>query len=171
MDTQTLDIISRFATAAAAVAASVTAASIAGYFAAIQAKTAQRQASIAQDKLALDLFQRRIDAFSIVRQAIAEITRSGASSNSIEITLLEGIDAARFLFGPDVKAYLDGLYKHLIDLDCCNKSLNDPNLPTQERATTAQARSDHFIAITKFYKDMDHLFEPYLAVAHIRFVK
>ena len=78
-----------------------------------------------QDRLALDLFQRRIDVYSTVRRAIWEITRSGAPNNSTEITLLEGIDAARFLFGSDVRGDLDDLYKHLIDLDYCNKALND----------------------------------------------
>jgi hypothetical protein len=171
VDLQTVDILSRFAGAAAAVIASCTVAGLTAYFAARQARIAQRQANIAQDKLALDLFQRRIDVYSTVRRAIAEITRSGASSNSTEITLLEGIDAARFLFGADVRGYLDDLYKHLIDLDYCNKAFNDPNLTQQERANNSQARSQHFLSITAFYKDMDGLFGPYLSAHHIRFAK
>jgi hypothetical protein len=70
VDLQTVDILSRFAGAAAAVIASCTVAGLTAYFAARQARIAQRQANIAQDKLALDLFQRRIDVYSTVRRVL-----------------------------------------------------------------------------------------------------
>jgi hypothetical protein len=45
-------------------------------------------------------------------------------------------------------------------LDYCNKALNDPNLSAADRGKTADSRSEHFLAITDFYKQMDGLFGP-----------
>lgn len=167
MDIQGFDVVSRFIGAGAVVVGSM----VAAFYAHRQADTAKKQAVIAHEKLALDLFQRRIDAYSIVRRAIGEIARSGASSATTEITLLEAIDAARFLFGRDVRGYLDQLYKHLLDLDYQNKVLNNPNATASETASAAAKRTNHFQSITKFYTDMDDLFGPYLAVGHIQFNK
>jgi hypothetical protein len=165
LDMQVFDIASRFVGAGAVVIGAI----VAAIYAHRQADTAKRQAVIAQDKLALDLFQRRIEAYSIVRRAIGEITRTGASSATIEITLLEAIDAARFLFGSDVRGYLDRLYQNLIGLDYQNKVLSNPNASAPDRAAAAAGRIENFKSLTRFYTDMDDLFGRYLAVGHIQF--
>jgi hypothetical protein len=171
MNPDQYSILKDFAGPAATVIASLTAASVAIAFGLFQARIAKRQAKIANDKLALDLFQRRIDAIAKVREAIGAIVRSGASSSKVEIDLLEGIDAARFLFGPDVREYLDKLYGHLLELDLCNKMLNGQILSPQERANAAQSRADHFKAISSFYEKINDLFGPYLLAGHIKFSK
>jgi hypothetical protein len=88
----------------ATIFASLTAAGVAIAFGVYQARIAKRQANIANDKLAMDLFQRRIEAFTKIRGPIGEIIRLGASNGKVEYELLEGIDAARFLFGPEVRS-------------------------------------------------------------------
>jgi hypothetical protein len=153
----------------ATVLASITAACVAVAFGIYQAKIAKRQARIANDKLALDLFQRRIEALTKLRAPIGDIVRSGGSSFQIERDLIEAIEAARFLFGAEIKEYLDGLYDTLISLDAANKDLEDRTLPQQQRETTAKARTKHFQEIVSFYKKIDQLFGPYLLVGHIKF--
>ena len=119
-----------------------------------------------QHQLALDLFQKRIEVFTRIRSAVGEISRSGASSSKVEYDLIEAIDAARFLFGSEVRAYLDKLYHNLIDLDYCNTSMKDPTLAPADRAALAQKRTEHFKSITSFYGNIDTLFGPYLSATH-----
>lgn len=171
MDPQTSELAIKLAAPFATIMAAIVAVCATVTFGVIQFRLGRRQADIAQNKLALDLFQRRIEAFSTTRKAVGQIATLGASSPSIEMTLIEAIDASRFLFGPDLRKYLDGLYHHLIKLDYCNKALNDPNLSAADRGKTADSRSEHFLAITDFYKQMDGLFGPYLSAEHVRFVK
>jgi hypothetical protein len=166
MDPQTVELITKLAGPAATVFAALTAASVAVGFGISQSRNAKRQVRIANDKLALDLFQRRIEVFTRIRSAVGEITRSGASSSKVEYDLIEAIDGARFLFANEVKTYLDELYRHLIELDYCNKSMSDPNLPPADRATLAQQRTDRFKSITSFYGKIDNLFGPYLLATH-----
>jgi hypothetical protein len=60
MDPQTVELLTKLAGPAAAVFAAITAASVAVGFGISQSRNAKRQAKIANDKLALDLFQKRI---------------------------------------------------------------------------------------------------------------
>src|SRR4051812_46213949 len=140
MDACTVDLVVKFAGPVATVLASITAAGVAIAFGLYQAKIARRQANIAQDKLALDLFQRRLDAFSTLRGAIAKIVTSGSSNSVLEQELLEGIDRARWLFGKEVTSYLDELYMHAIDFDACNKELNEAHLSGAQRGDMIAGR-------------------------------
>lgn len=166
MNSEILDLIAKFAGPVATVIASIAAAGVTIFFSRQQARSAKRQIEIANDKIALDLFQRRFDVYQRIRGPVGEITRSGASTGKIERDLLEAIDAARFLFGTEVRAYLDGLYDHLVKLDYCNTALKDPNLPTAERGKLASGRTTHFQEITSFYNKIDSIFGPYLSATH-----
>ncbi|WP_213288567.1 hypothetical protein [Bradyrhizobium sp. sGM-13] len=166
MAASTVDLIAKLAGPAATVLAALTAAGVAIAFGLYQAKMSKRQADIAQDKLALDLFQRRLETFSTVRRAIAKIISHGASDPAIEADLLEGIDAARWLFGPNIRKYLDSLYNHALDLDVCNKELKEPHLIPSDRAAILARRREHFNQLENFYKRIDELFGPYLSVTH-----
>lgn len=171
MDQQSIDLLAKFAGPAATVIASVTAAGVAIAFGISQYLNAKRQVKIASDKLALDLFQRRIDVVAQMRLAVGNIAGSGASSSMAEQQLIEAMDAARFLFGHEVRAYLEGMYQSLIELDYCNTSLKDPNLSAGDRGKIAQRRTDHFKAITSFQQRIDGIFGPYLSAEHIRFIE
>jgi hypothetical protein len=166
MDPQTVELLTKFAGPAATVFAAITAAGVAIGFGISQSRNAKRQVKITNDKLALDLFQKRIEVFTRIRSAVGEISRSGASSSKVEYDLIEAIDGARFLFASEVRTYLDQLYHNLLDLDYCNKSMKDPNLAPADRAALAQKRIEHFKSITSFYGNIDTLFGPYLSATH-----
>jgi hypothetical protein len=65
-----------------------------------------------------------------------------------------------FLFGPEVKIYVDGIAQHMNELGLACTMLADPSCP--DRGTWAQKRSDEFLAATKFYTEADAIFGPYL---------
>jgi hypothetical protein len=166
MDPQTVELLTKFAGPAATVFAAITAAIVAMGFGISQSRNAKRQVKIANDKLALDLFQKRIEIFTRIRSAVGEISRSGASNSKVEYDFIEAIDGARFLFGSEVRTYLDKLYLNLVHLDYCNTSMKDPNLAPADRAVLVQQRTEHFKSITSFYGNIDSLFGPYLSATH-----
>src|SRR5262245_35287547 len=110
MDKDTLDLITKVAGPVATVFASLTAATVAIFFGVSQARNARRQTQIANDKLALELFERRIDAYQTIRSAVSRIVTSGVSNTAVEKDFLNGIEQGRFLFGPELRVYLDELY-------------------------------------------------------------
>lgn len=71
----------------------------------------------ANRKVVVDLFDRRLTAYSEIRSAVALINRTGQVDFETELQFWRAIDSARFLFGREVWDYLDNLRLKLIDLD------------------------------------------------------
>jgi len=108
-----------------------------------QADIAERNWRTANEKVVLDLLERRLAIYDGIRDVIGE-----------------AIDRVPFLFGPEVKTYVDGLAQHMNQLGLAYTTLDDPNCP--DRGKWAQIRSDEFLAVTKFYAESDAVFGPYL---------
>src|SRR5437868_6761985 len=100
-----------FAGPLAAVIAAVVAALITFRFSSKQTEIAQFQADIASDKLKFDLFERRMNTYDAIREVIGEIVRHGVVTNQSTAAFVRAIDKVEFLFGPEIKSYLDDLYK------------------------------------------------------------
>jgi hypothetical protein len=167
MDQQTADLLTKLAGPVATVLASLTAAGVAIAFGISQSRNAKRQIDIANDKLALELFNKRVEVYQRIHRAVGQISRSGAVNSEVEVGLLEPIEGGRFLFAGEIKAYLEELYTHLLDLAYYNTMLKNPqSLTPSELADASQKRTDHFKAITSFYKNIDKLFGPYLSATH-----
>jgi hypothetical protein len=125
-----------------------------------QAHIAERTWQTANEKIVLELFERRLNIYEEVRRVIGEITRSGDATNDALFRYGAATDRAPYFFGPEVQTYLEQIRLHLIDLQLANQMMaNDLN---PERPQWVQSRHDHFIAVTAFYKDAPPLFAPYL---------
>lgn len=68
----------------------------------IAAWIAFRQSQIARNKLKLDLFDRRMEVYTAVREALGSITMKGKLTQEQQILYLQGTRAAQWLFGPEV---------------------------------------------------------------------
>lgn len=166
MDAQTLDVASKFAGPIATIVAATAAASIAALFAAHQARSARLQADIANDRLALDLFQKRFDALQKFRGELSEIT-SRRETRNIRKEFYESVRGLKFLFGPEVQARLGDIEEHINVLSYCNQAFDDPTLTPEQRGDVLAKRDDHYATICTFeFRDMDELFAPYLAATH-----
>jgi hypothetical protein len=130
-----------------------------------QADIAQRNWRTANEKVVLELFERRLAIYDGIRDVIGEVTRSGDAPHDLFFRFIKAIDRVPFLFGPEVKIYVDGIAQHMNELSLACTTLADPNCA--DRGKWAQTRSDEFLAVTKFYTEADAVFGPYLR-AHQR---
>lgn len=106
---------------------------------------AYRQWRTAHGKIVLDLFEKRLAVFQKVRQAIAVTNTTGKTSREAEVDLLEAINASEFLFGNDVRKYLDDMWERFIKLSAANAMLQDgprqmSDEPTSKRSPASSAR-------------------------------
>ena len=125
-----------------------------------QAEIAERNWQTSNEKIVLELFERRLKIYEDIRDVIGEIMRSGEASNDVFFRYGIAIDRVPYFFGPNVQAYLEQIRIHIIDLHLANQMMADHNNP--ERNSWIERRSVHFSAVTAFYKDAPPLFRPYL---------
>ena len=107
-----------FAGPAATTTAAIVAASIAGYYARQQARTARLQATIALDKLKYDTFERRLAVLTATRELMKLVVnvRPGEMPDVSKMwELRRTIETAKYLFSDKVNKYLDELVEACFD--------------------------------------------------------
>lgn len=133
--------------------------------AALAAWIAFRQFQIARNKLKLELFDKRMEIYSTVRETLSSIARQGRLTQEQEIQYLQGTRSARWLFGPEVSNYLDEtLWHKIVDLELHNtmsKGSGDP-----ERVKHIQERAETMKWMISQHKEFDAMVESYLTLKH-----
>lgn len=133
--------------------------------AAIAAWIAFRQFQIARNKLKLELFDKRMEVYIAVREALGSIARQGNLTQEQQFQYLQGTRTARWLFGPEVSHYLnETLWHKIVDLDLHNTMSKDSAEP--ERTKHIQERTETFKWMIKQYKEFDALVAKYLTLKH-----
>lgn len=133
--------------------------------AALAAWIAFRQFQIARNRLKLDLFDRRMEVYSTVRESLSNIARQGNLPQEQQIQYLHGMRNARWLFGPEVYNYLDKtLWQKIVDLELHNTMSKDSEDP--DRAKHIQERAETMKWMIRQYKEFDELVEKYLMLRH-----
>lgn len=133
--------------------------------AAIAAWIAFRQSQIARNKLKLDLFERRMEVYTAVREALGRIARQGNLAQDEQIQFLQGTRTAKWIFGPEVAKYLDETLWHKIaNLELHNTMSKDSADP--ERLQHIQARAETMKWMMKQYEEFDALVSKYLSLRH-----
>jgi len=75
-----------------------------------------RQSKINQNKLRLELFDRRIEIFQKIGAYLSEILQTGYATNSELTQFLRDTQYAYFVFGKDIQEYVEEIYKKSNDL-------------------------------------------------------
>ncbi|MHB2165720.1 hypothetical protein [Alsobacter sp. R-9] len=134
---------------------------IAVYIAWRQYTTAQAQHRTAQEKLALDLFEKRTEVFNLATQAVQERLTVPVGDRKEFAKMHEAIGRARFLFGDEVRALLkstlEDMAHHAVAEDKMTRPLSDDQRGQELDATIA--RIDKLIA---FYDNLANACEPYM---------
>jgi hypothetical protein len=125
-----------------------------------QAEIAERNWQTSNQKIVLDLFERRLAIYEATRSIIGEITRSGSAPDDILFRFGTATDRVPYYFGQEIQDYLETIRIHMIDLELSNSMLNNPTVP--DRATWAERKKNHFLGVTDFYKKSPALFKPYI---------
>ncbi len=76
-----------------------------------QWRTAHEQRKIAQQRVVLDLFDRRMEVYDALRVVLGKIVRSGATTNEDVFELVRAKDRVSMLFGEEVITYTENLWE------------------------------------------------------------
>src|ERR1017187_4100089 len=71
---------------------------------------AYRQSKTNEDKLRLDLFSKRLEAFEKLQEFFTRLLRDGQVTDEALATLAEARYKSRFLFRPEIEKYFDELW-------------------------------------------------------------
>lgn len=113
-----------------------------------------------RDRLRLDLFSRRLEAFQKLEEFLTSVLREGCVRDEALAILSEARYKSRFLFGTEIEAYLDELWRNAIDARTLHSRLYGPNaLPVgTERTAVCEQES----TLSKWFLDQ-------MRIAHERY--
>jgi hypothetical protein len=152
----------------ATIVASIAAGFIAVRLGKSQVSVARLQANTANDRLVLDLFDRRLAIYYGAKEIVGAAVRHGTSTTEEQFSFLRAINGASFLFGKEVTDYLDEIYKALVELQYCEDELK--RVEERDKIKAFKRKQKQFDKIKDFYTDAEPLFAPYLH-AHQKFGK
>lgn len=127
---------------------------------------ALRQWRTAQNKLKLELFERRFAVYDTARTLLASIMTSGKVKEEALFKFISGTREAKWLLNPDIAAYLEkDLYHKALDLQCLDSELE--GLPVgEERSKNVHKQADIKKWFLKQYEVLDEKFSPFLRLEH-----
>ena len=148
--------------------------------AAYAVSVATRQSRTAEEKLRLDFFDRRFQAWKAINDAvngrmayIADAPRDQIARGEIrpETFLTAFWDAkrqAQYLFGPDVQGVIQYIESGMMDYAIARVSATQIEMaPIERRAAVAAAPGDTFMVVAKRQEELARLVGPYLDLSHI----
>ncbi|MDF0521536.1 hypothetical protein P0R31_30260 [Bradyrhizobium yuanmingense] len=144
--------------------ATVFAASVAGWVAytlgRAQVAVAERTWQTSNEKIVLDLFDKRLATFEDIRGVIGEAVREGKVTDDLYNRYCRAIDRVPYFFGEEVQDYLESIRLHLIELQHAQSAIEYEQ--GAERQKMVVKRSEHFMAVARFYIKSPPLFAAYM---------
>lgn len=127
---------------------------------------AYRQWRLAQNKLKLDLFDRRLQVYEAALTLLASIMTSGKARDEEVRNYLVATREAKWLLNAPIAEYLEKqLYHKAIDLQTLAAELE--GVPVgDERSKNVHAQADIKKWIVQQYEVLDEKFAPFLQLGH-----
>jgi protein-disulfide isomerase-like protein with CxxC motif len=113
----------------------------------------------AHQRSVLDLFEKRFDVYIEIRAVIAQVLTHGTVADQQSLDFLRAIDKAQFLFGPEVTAYLNSVYRLLVDHGLAESMMKAGGADYQKAVEKKYAA---FREISQFYVRSLPLVQPYM---------
>ncbi|MER8556514.1 hypothetical protein NKH37_30885 [Mesorhizobium sp. M1217] len=125
---------------------------------------AYRQWRTAHSRLVLDLFEKRLAVYEQTRKAVSFVNTHGRTSREAEFDLLGAMNSAEFLFGQDVRDYLDKMWERFVRLGAASAMIEGTE--GEERRRQIELKSRFSMEITQFYYEGSDIFSPYMRMEH-----
>jgi hypothetical protein len=127
---------------------------------------AYRQWRTAQNKLKLELFERRFAVFSAATSFLASIMGSGKATDAELFKFLSATRDAKWLLSASVAEYLEkNLYHKAVDLQCLDTELQELSVG-EKRSTNVRKQREIKEWFLLQYEVLDEKFLPYLQLEH-----
>lgn len=130
---------------------------------------AWQQWQLAQNKLRLDLFDRRYKVYDALRTFLSCVVGKANFTDAQLFEFYAGTSDAEFLFGPEVIDYLAQVRKHALNMQLHQK-IFQPMPVGEERSRHIQAEHDELVWLGEQLTEMSKIFVPYLGFSHIQAV-
>lgn len=78
-----------------------------------------------RQKLALDLYDRRVSVYEQVKKILSIVMREAHATYDELLAFRSATSQADFLFGPEIPKYLDDIYQHGVKLEYWHKQYRD----------------------------------------------
>jgi hypothetical protein len=128
--------------------------------AAVVAYFAYQQWRIAQQKVALDIFEKRLARFDAMLDALMPVIQSGSVLPADVNAFARAQKGAQFLFGAEVEERIAITFRSLNRLVSLEKQTQHSNA---ERAHAAEdQKAKHLDVVQQFFVDLDKLVMPYM---------
>ena len=128
---------------------------------------ALRQWRLAQNKLKLDLFERRFSVYEAAQALLASIMTSGKAKDDELLKFMVATRAAKWLLNDSIAEYLDKqLYHKAIDLQTLASELKGVPDGAEVRKTNVHAQAEIKKWLLAQYEVLDEKFSPFLQVRH-----
>jgi hypothetical protein len=116
----------------------------------------------AQEKVALDLFERRHAIYDIVRNAVGKmVSASTEFDHDREVEFMEVMERAYFFFGDDVENYLKQLWDDILDVRMVDAELSAAGTD-ETRSSMLEKRRAALNRISQFHSVGQPLFARYM---------
>ena len=129
-----------------------------------------QQYRISHDKLRLDLFSKRLEAYEKLQEFFASVLQNGTVENAALHSLAVARYKSRFLFGPEIEAMFDTLWKKAIDRQTLRSKIYGPTgysiMPVGEERSSIVAQ-DHELNIWMM-KEMEDAPKRYAKYLHFK---
>src|SRR6266853_5138312 len=125
-----------------------------------QARFAKANSRSVQQKLVLDLFDKRWSIVTELREVIGEVLRTGKVSHDAHRKFYLAADRAAFLFGPEVATYLGKIQASLLKHKAADIYIDSDDDKRRGKADDIQYRE--FEIVQGFYTSFDPLVAPYM---------
>jgi hypothetical protein len=129
----------------------------------IVAYVAYRQYKTHQDKLKLDLYDRRYKVFEAARQFIIHVMEGGNAEREGLVKFITATVETVFLFDEDIVKYLDTLLAKGARVQRLHTELGNSKLPEgEERDKKAKEQEECLNWLTEQFDELKTKFRPYL---------
>ena len=135
----------------------------------VAAYIAWRQWVTANNKVKLDLFDKRYRIFAEIRTLLSGVMQNASLSLDQLLIFKSSVCDASFLFGSDVSLYIEDIYKHGVELTTASSQLRDPTdyLTTEERKDLAHTVRLEIEWFSDQFEILPRLFSRYLDLSKL----
>jgi hypothetical protein len=126
----------------------------------IQAQVAKRTWRTQNERIVLDLFERRISIFEDIRKVVAEALRTGQPDDALYFEYCKAVELVPYYFGPEIEEYLEKVRHLIIELQLDASIIADQRNP--DRNERSKGHVQRMNDLSDFYKTSKKLFRPYI---------
>src|SRR5437868_3401142 len=128
---------------------------------------AWQQWRVADNRLRLDLFDRRYKVYDATRKFLATILREANFTDSQLFEFYAGTSDAEFLFGAKVVDYIGQIRERALHMRTAQQ-LFEPLPVGEERSRHVQKHHDDLVWLTEQIEEMSKTFAPYLGFQSVK---